>query len=206
MTFFPLTGLFAAIFILAASPGPGVFAVISTALSSGFKKSLYLISGMVLGDIIYLLFAIFGLSAAASIMGDFFIVIKISASAYLIWLGVKIIMTKPVLNQSDQSDMGNTEKSKSFLTGLFITLSNPKVILFYCGFLPAFADLSELGIQDVTAMTVIVSLVLSIVLASYAYFASKAAKFVTSRKAVVNLNRSSGGIMIFAGALIAVRS
>ncbi|MGE4518169.1 MAG: LysE family translocator [Desulfobacteraceae bacterium] len=206
MTFFSLTGLFAAIFILAASPGPGVFAVISTALSSGFKKSLYLISGMVLGDIIYLLFAVFGLSAAASIMGDFFIVIKISASAYLIWLGVKIIMTKPVLNQSDQSDMGNTEKSKSFLTGLFITLSNPKVILFYCGFLPAFADLSELGIQDVTAMAVIVSLVLSIVLASYAYFASKAAKFVTSRKAVVNLNRSSGGIMIFAGALIAVRS
>jgi threonine/homoserine/homoserine lactone efflux protein len=161
---------------------------------------------MVLGDIIYLLFAVFGLSAAASIMGDFFIVIKISASAYLIWLGVKIIMTKPVLNQSDQSDMGNTEKSKSFLTGLFITLSNPKVILFYCGFLPAFADLSELGILDVTAMAVIVSLVLSIVLASYAYFASKAAKFVTSRKAVVNLNRSSGGIMIFAGALIAVRS
>ncbi|MCB9494916.1 MAG: LysE family translocator [Desulfobacteraceae bacterium] len=206
MTFISLTGLFAAIFILAASPGPGVFAIISTALSSGFKKSLYLISGMVLGDIIYLLFAVFGLSAAASIMGDFFIVIKISASAYLIWLGVKIIMTKPVLNKSGQADMDNTEKSKSFLTGLFITLSNPKVILFYCGFLPAFADLSELGIQDVTAMAVIVSLVLSIVLASYAYFASKASKFLTSRKAVVNLNRSSGGIMIFAGALIAVRS
>ncbi|HSR16654.1 MAG TPA: LysE family transporter [Ignavibacteriaceae bacterium] len=62
--------------LLAASPGPGVFASMSKAIAEGFTASLYLIGGLVLGDIIFLLLAVFGLSAVASLAEGIFSFIK----------------------------------------------------------------------------------------------------------------------------------
>ena len=62
MTIYSAIGFSIAMLILAASPGPGVFATVARALASGFRPSLAVIIGIVLGDVIYLLFAAFGLS------------------------------------------------------------------------------------------------------------------------------------------------
>jgi threonine/homoserine/homoserine lactone efflux protein len=51
--------------LLAASPGPGVFASMSKAIAEGFASSLFLIAGLVLGEIIFILLVVCGLTAAA---------------------------------------------------------------------------------------------------------------------------------------------
>jgi threonine/homoserine/homoserine lactone efflux protein len=99
MSLLSIFSLAIAMFILAATPGPGVFATISRSLASGFVPSLAVIAGIVTGDIIFLLFAIMGLSVIAQAMGNFFVVIKIIGAAYLIFLGIKIWRSKPVLVQ-----------------------------------------------------------------------------------------------------------
>lgn len=191
--------------VLAASPGPGVFATTARAMASGFRPALAVIWGIVLGDIIFLLFAAFGLSMVARVLGNLFFIVKICGGAYLVWLGIKIWLQKPELVQRQQvsatrSNWGN------FASGLVITLSNPKVILFYCGFLPTFLDLSALTIIDLALVIAIITVVLSGVLSTYAFLASRARKMFTNERAVKRLNRAAGGVMVAAGVAIAVRS
>ncbi|WP_457553186.1 LysE family translocator [Desulfobacula sp.] len=193
-----------ALFILAATPGPGVFATISRSLASGFAPSLRVIAGIVTGDIIFLLFAILGLSAIAQSMGNLFIVIKIIGGIYLIFLGLKIWRSDPVTLQGS-----NHKKNKpygNYLSGLMITLSNPKVIIFYCGFLPTFMDLPSLGRFDIFLVSITVSIVLSSVLVFYAFLADRARLLFSSPRSVKRLNRTAGGVMIAAGAVLATKT
>ncbi|MCP4628977.1 MAG: LysE family translocator [bacterium] len=191
--------------VLAASPGPGVFATTARAMASGFRPALAVIWGIVLGDIIFLLFAAFGLSMVARALGNLFFIVKICGGAYLVWLGIKILLQNPKTFQNSQNP---TSQSKwgNFASGLIITLSNPKVILFYCGFLPTFLDLSALTIVDLTFVVAIITAVLSGVLITYAYLASRARRMFTTKRAVKRLNRAAGGVMVAAGVAIAVRS
>ena len=191
--------------ILAASPGPGVFATVARALASGFRPALAVIGGIVLGDIIYLLFAAFGLSMVARALGNLFFIVKICGGAYLIWLGIKIWLQDPE-PLCDTPDDDRRCRWGNFISGLVITLSNPKVILFYCGFLPTFLDLSTLTALDLAIVVGIISTVLIGVLGSYAYLASRARKMFTRKRSVRRLNRAAGGVMVAAGVAIAVRS
>ena len=205
MTIYSAFGFAVAMFILAASPGPGVFATTARAMASGFRPALGVIWGIVLGDIIFLLFAAFGLSMVARALGNLFFIVKICGGVYLVWLGIKIWLQKPDPVQ-DRHNAGYRSKWGNFASGLIITLSNPKVILFYCGFLPTFLDLSTLTIVDLVLVVAIITAVLSCVLIVYAYLASRARRIFTTERAVKRLNRTAGGVMVAAGVTIAVRS
>ena len=205
MSLYSAIGFTVAMLILAASPGPGVFATVARALASGFRPALVVICGIVLGDVIFLLFAAFGLSMVAQVLGNMFFIVKICGGAYLIWLGIKIWLKDPepladTRNPDTRSQWGN------FVSGLVITLSNPKVILFYCGFLPTFLDLPTLTVFDLAIVVAIISAVLVCVLGTYAYLASRARKLFTRRRSVRRLTRAAGGVMVAAGVTIAVRS
>ncbi len=206
MTLYSAFGFALAMLILAASPGPGVFATTARAMASGFRPALAVIWGIVLGDIIFLMFAAFGLSVAAQVLGNLFFIVKIGGGAYLVWLGIKIWLQKPEPGQVRPQAAISRSKWGNFASGLIITLSNPKVILFYCGFLPTFLDLSALTIVDLALVVVIITAVLSGVLITYAYLASRARKIFTRETAVKRLNRAAGGVMIAAGVAIAARS
>jgi threonine/homoserine/homoserine lactone efflux protein len=163
------------------------------------------ICGIVLGDIIFLIFAAFGLSMVARALGNMFFIVKICGGAYLIWLGVRIWFKKPEPVTGTQ-DSDTHSQWGNFVSGLVITLSNPKVILFYCGFLPTFLDLSTLTVFDLAIVIAIITVVLVGVLGTYAYLASRARKMFTNKRSIRRLNRAAGGVMVATGVAIAVRS
>jgi len=205
MTLYSIIGLSVAMLVLAASPGPGVFATVARALASGFRPALAVICGIVLGDIIFLLFAFFGMSVIAQALGDLFFIVKICGGAYLIFLGIRIWIREPAL-ASNENGKHTGLGWGNFGGGLIITLSNPKVILFYCGFLPTFLDLSALTLSDLALVVGIVTIVLACVLSTYAFIASRARSMFTNQKALRRLNRAAGGVMVAAGVAIAIRS
>jgi len=204
MTLWSSLALISAIFILAASPGPGVFATISRAIASGFANASLLVVGIIVGDIIFLLLAIYGLNLVAQVLGEFFILVKYIGGAYLIYLGYKI-WTSRVLSHEI---VGNNELSwkTNCFSGLLITLANPKVIIFYLGFLPAFMNLEILTTIDIVIAIIIVSITLASVLLSYAYMATRARKLLKSQSVMDKLNKTSGGAMISAGSLLILKS
>lgn len=197
-------GFGAAMFVLAVTPGPGVFAAVSQALSSGFRSSLAVIAGIVLGDLVFLLLAVFGLAAIAHALGDLFFVIRILGGAYLIWLGWKMWTGEPEPFHGSGRAL-DRNGLKRFLGGLFITLGNPKVILFYAGFLPTFIDLTRLKTLDIALVAGLVALILSGVTGAYSFAASRARSLFSSQRASRNMNRSAGTVMIGTGVIIATR-
>ena len=200
-----ILSLSVAMVILAVSPGPGVFATVARALSSGLKPALEVVAGIVLGDIIFLGFAIFGLSLVAQTVGELFVFIKIAGGLYLVWLGVKMWCSTPIEHMvvPEQKEMRWTT---NFTSGLFITLSNPKVILFYCGFLPTFLNLSKLSVTDIVIVGSVITSILFLVLAGYAFLASSARYLFTKTKSMKYLNRIAGFVMVSTGLAIATKT
>lgn len=204
MTLINIFAFAAAMFLLAITPGPGVFATISRALASGFNNASFVVLGIVLGDIIFLLLAIFGLSMIASILGDFFIIVKYLGGAYLLYLGYKILTSKE--EKTNVNAIKELSWKKNFLTGLLITLSNPKVILFYLGFLPTFVNLQSLSFTDIVIISTIVTIVLGGVMLAYAYSASRAKKLFKNQKEKRKMNIAAGSVMVLAGGILIVKS
>ena len=191
--------------LLAITPGPGVFATVARALASGMKHSAFVVLGIVTGDLIFLLFAIFGLATIAEHLHGLFVAIKYVGAAYLIYLGVKLCLSRPEKVQIDAAAENLSWKS-NFLVGLFITLGNPKVVLFYLGFLPTFVDLATLRGFDIVVIASVVTLVLGLTMLAYAYAASKARALFQNPSSQWWMNRSAGCAMITTGSVLAAKT
>lgn len=188
--------------ILSASPGPGVFSSVSTALSKGFKSSLLFISGLVIGDIFFFILAIIGMSAISKIMGQLFYIIKIIGGVYLIYLGLNIMKhRKDEINFSGDK----SSKYKTLLSGLLVTLGNPKPILFYASIVPTIIDINRINLYEVMAIIFIISIISFIVIGSYCYLAIMSKSLLIKKKYQNKVNLTSGMIMIAAGSYIILK-
>ena len=196
--------LAAAVFILALTPGPVVVATVARSLFSGLGASIGFVAGVAAVDLAYLLLAVFGLSAISSVLGELFIAIKILGAAYLIYLGVRL-WTDRTHEMQISGEPVPRRFWKSFGEGALVDLANPKIILFYAAFLPTFADLGTLGGGDVAMMAAIVVGILVVTNLGFAWLASRARTLIKSRSAVKAINRTSGTLMIGAGAWVATR-
>lgn len=201
MTIQAFLALILALAIFVASPGPGVFAVIARALSHGFLASLSFIFGVILGDLTYLSFAMLGLSAVATAFGRFFVLVKIAGGLYLIWLGISAWRSAKTIKTQELK----AEKKQGLIAGLLLTLGNPKVILFYLGFLPTFVDLNSLSLQTALLIAALVALVILVVLGSYAFFAAKLRGFFSNRQARANLQRFSAAVLAVLGIVVIIK-
>lgn len=198
-----------AMLVLAVTPGPGMFATIARALHGGFRPALSMIAGIVTGDLLFLLLAIFGLAVVAETLGEFFLIVKVLGGLYLIRLGWKMWKAEPTPMTIDESGGGESGGGRrlaaGFIPGLTITLGNPKVIIFYVAFLPTFIDLGQLTALNIAAVATVVSVVLASVLAGYAFLAARTRAVFKSRRAMRGLNRGAGTVMIGTGLVVATR-
>ncbi|WP_343564457.1 LysE family translocator [Kiloniella sp. b19] len=189
--------------IAMATPGPGVFAVISRALALGFKRNLPFIIGMVCGDLTLVAIAVSGLATLAATMGEFFAVLKFLAAGYLVYIGYKALRSKAqTLDDMAVSDKGAW---RAMSTGWLLTASNPKAILFYMAFLPVFVDIPTLGLTGILEVCAIVTVCLSSVMVGYAVLSSSVRTLFRKPKAVRMLNRFTGTAMIGTAVAIASR-
>lgn len=196
--------LFVAMLLSAAIPGPSVLAVLSRSLSYGWKQGLLVVLGVLIADYIFIFLALSGLSALASAMGEFATVIKYVGVTYLFWLAYTTWTSDVSESSSTSSEQGT--KASSVTIGLLMTVSNPKAILFYMGFFPAFIDLKTFTTTDVMMILVISTVAVGGVLSLYACTASKARFVFQGRSAKTLLNRLSGGFLATCGALLATKT
>lgn len=203
MTTTSLIALFGAMMLLAAIPGPAVFAVIARSFSSGFLKGVYLIMGVTMGDYVFILLALFGLTALSEMMGATFVVIKYLSAAYLIYLGINLLRSKP--EGVDIETSKNDSFLSNFTAGLLITLGNPKAILFYVGFFPAFVDVGNVVAMDILLIFAVATLAFGSVNLIYAYMAVRARKLFKTPKAAHYINKTAGTVMVSAGSIIVAK-
>lgn len=196
-----LAAMAVAMTALAAMPSLSVFAVSSRAASAGFAHGALTALGVVLGDVIFILLALFGLKLLAETLGGLFFLVSYAASAYLIWMGLRLWRTTA---PAGGLAVPATTALSSFSSGLLLTLGDQKAVLFYLGFLPAFVDLARATRLDVALIIVITLLTVGGVKLVYAYAASRAGAALGARNSRL-LNHIAAAVMIAAGVLIAVR-
>ncbi len=199
MTLASAAGFSLAMTLLAASPGPGVLAVVGSSLGAGWRKTLIMIAGIVTGDLVYLLFAVFGLTYLARNMGSLFTLVRLAGGLYLVFIGIRGLLSRE--GEGEESNRGRTPSRAiaRYMNGLLITLSNPKAILFYCGFLPTFADLSRLTPADGLLIVTLVVLILGSVMFCYARLADSLGQRMKGPGGRNLINRTGGGVMAAAG-------
>lgn len=193
-----------ALFIAAAIPGPGMTAIVARALGSGFRETLFMGLGLVLGDMVYLTAVILGLAFVAQTFQEAFMILKFAGAAYLLYIAWKL-WTAGLLPQDLQARK-STSIGMSFLSGLFITLGNPKTMLFYVALVPTLIDIRLIGTSEYTTLLAATFIVLMAVLLPYILLASKARTLLKRPSALTILNRTAAGILAATATMIATRT
>ncbi|MFO1265138.1 MAG: LysE family transporter [Rhodoferax sp.] len=123
------------IIIFLAIPGPGNLALVTSTSKGGILGGLAATLGVILGDQVLMWSAVAGVAALLTAYPDAFAAMQWVGAAYLAWLGFKMLTAKPGAGPVLNITAGHYLKQ-----ALFITLLNPKAILFYMAFFPLFAD------------------------------------------------------------------
>lgn len=204
MTLAVLLAYSGALFIAAIIPGPGITAIVARALGSGFRPTFFMGLGLILGDMVYLTAVILGLAFIAQTFTTAFMLIKIAGALYLGYIAWKL-WTGGLLPQNIE-EQRSTSMTMSFLSGLFVTLGNPKTMLFYVALVPTLVDLEAIGLGDYGVLLAATFVVLLIVVVPYIALASRARILLKQPKALQRLNRVAAGILAGTAAYIATRA
>jgi threonine/homoserine/homoserine lactone efflux protein len=178
-----------------AVPGPVWVALLARALSGGMAAAWPLAVGVALGDLVWPLLAILGLSWVESAYGDILSLLRWAAAVIFLAMGVMLIRKSGSLGGAD-SRLTKPGIWAGFSVGLAAVIGNPKAILFYMGALPGFFTLGTLTAVD-TALIISVSALIpmagNLVLA---LFLDRARQLLQSPEAVRRLNVFSGALLI----------
>lgn len=199
MDIFTLTAFTIAYLIALIVPGPGVAAIVARALGGGFKSAMPMVFGILAGDLVYFLFAVFGLAAIATYFSPIFVIIRWAGAAYLLYIAWKFWSAKP---GSEQMKPKKEDGMKTFLAGFSLTMGNPKTIVFYLAILPTVVPLGQMNPLAFVELTAIVVICLLIVGCAYAGLAAAARDLFRSEKALGRLNKTAGAMMAGAAGLV----
>ena len=135
---FPLSMITFAIaaFILAITPGPGLAYVIAKTVSSGRTAGLASCIGTAIGGLVHVLAAAFGLSLVIAKSAVAFNAIRFVGAAYLVFLGIRLLMRKPETTQV--CDVAAQGFRHAMIEGVVVEAMNVKTALFFLAFLPQF--------------------------------------------------------------------
>lgn len=183
--------------VLAIIPSVSVLAVSARAAAFGFSHGFFTALGIVVGDIVFILIAVYGLVFVADAMGEQFRLVQYIGGAYLIWLGISLWRADARARKSET--VRQSTWSASFMTGLLITLGDQKAILFYLGFFPAFIDLSRMTPVDTLLIILIATVGVGGAKLVYAWLADRASLIFDNSGAVRGLNIFAACIMILVG-------
>jgi len=193
-----------ALFVAAASPGPGIAAIVARVLGGGMKGAIAFTAGVALGDVVWLTFAVLGLAVLAQTFHGVFLIIKYAGAAYLLYLAWKL-WTAPVVAHHLAPNGSAVNRTRLFLAGLAVTLGNPKVMVFYLALLPNIIDLQTVTILGWLELSAVVLGVLAIVFGAYVALAARTRRLFTSPRAMRLVNRGTGAVMASAATAIAVK-
>ncbi len=204
MSLFTLFAFTVAYVVAVLVPGPGVAAIVARALGGGFASAVPMIIGILVGDLIYLVFALFGLAAIATYFGPIFVIVRWGSAVYLLYIAWQFWTAKPGREQ-----LGPRQREpwvRTFLSGFALTMGNPKTIVFYLALLPTVVPLDHpitaLGFVELTGIVVVVLLAIG---SGYAALAAWARELFTSARAIRRMNKTAGIIMASAAAFVAAR-
>lgn len=190
--------------LLCLSPGPAVLFVLSHGLTRGGRASLWANAGILSGNAFYFALSALGLGAALLASHNVFTAIKYAGAAYLIYLGARTIRGSGLTIATSAAAPATTEQWQTLTRGFALQAANPKALIFFAALLPQFIDATRPVAMQVLILGLTSVVIEFFVLAGYGYLAARAAALARESRFVVATSRLSGGLLMAAGAGIAL--
>jgi len=190
--------------LLVIIPGPNVMYIVTRGISQGRRAAVTSALGVQFGSVFYVATTAVGLSALLAKSGMLFNIVKYAGAAYLVWLGLRHIMSHSSGLELDHLAAAPVYR-RIFFQGTLVNLLNPKVALFFLALFPQFVDPSRgntaLQIVILGSVMILVGLISD---CSYAVASGSIGLWLKSRQRVARQRqRFSGVVYILLGALAA---
>lgn len=192
-----------ACFALNMAFGPNNLLVTTNAARVGPLKAITAALGRIVAFIPMMAAAGIGLGTLLTTSMWFFLVVKWVGAAYLAWLGIKLLMSKPQVATMDTP----TDQScwRLMRQEFLVAAGNPKAILIFTAFLPQFVAPDDYALSF-TLLGALFLLMELVAVAIYALLGCKVGRYLRSGRTMQWFNRASGGLMVvFSIGLLAMK-
>jgi threonine/homoserine/homoserine lactone efflux protein len=191
-----------AAFLINISPGTEFVFVVSQTISSGKKDGFLSALGAGTGSIVHVLMVAFGLAYILSKSLIVFNIIKILGAAYLIYLGIRAIISKNMQIDIEKKEIVNiNSKNISYFRGILVGLLNPSSIIFFMSFLPQFVKTDVGGYFFQIIMLGFITIFMGIIINVFVIFMINYVRNVLLKSNIVLniINKIMGSVLIFLG-------
>lgn len=126
----------AAIVVFQLVPGPGTLAILNATARNGVRAGLGAVFGTLIGDFLFMVAAVAGLAAVMNANPVLFQALQWFGAAYLCWMGFQLLRAR--MHGNPSSPEPERSAGTYFRQAVSVSLTNPKVILFFVAFFPLF--------------------------------------------------------------------
>ncbi|AZH78477.1 lysine transporter LysE [Microbacterium sp. Y-01] len=177
MTFAVWFSLFTASVVISFTPGAGAINTISNAMNQGWRRSIWGIIGQQIALVVHVAIVAAGVGLLVAQSPLLFNAIRYAGAAYLVYLGIRLILTKPTTSVEDAPTPVDTREGRWSMIrrGFWVNLLNPKAIVFFLAFIPQFIRLDQPPIPQY--VTLIVTVIIVDVIVMWGFFAAAARPF-----------------------------
>jgi homoserine/homoserine lactone efflux protein len=200
--------LLAACIVISFTPGAGAINTMSNSLSQGWRRSIWGIVGQQIALVVHVVIVAAGVGLIVSRSEVLFNVIRYAGAAYLVYLGIRLILTAPTTATADDEPASGTPREgrwSMIRRGLWVNLLNPKAIVFFLAFIPQFVRLDQPQLPQY--LTIIATTIVVDVVVMWGFFATAARPFrrlTRSAKGQRALNTAFGCLFIVVAGLLAL--
>jgi threonine/homoserine/homoserine lactone efflux protein len=188
--------------VLAITPGPGVFYIVTRSIAQGRSAGLASMAGVAVGNLANAIGAAIGLGALFAVSSLAFTVVKYAGAAYLIYLGIQAL--RPQRSSTTATALSPTSLTRLFSDGFIVALLNPKTALFFAAFLPQFMSASASAIPQSMALGGLFVAIAVMTDTAYVLTASMVAPLILRARGLGATGRyASGSALIGLGLLAA---
>ncbi len=191
-----------ACFALNMAFGPNNLLSMTIGARHGVRTALHASIGRLAAFTLMIAIAALGMGALLMTSALAFTVVKVLGAAYLIYLGIRILRSRPDVSAA-QADLGGDSVRGFMRQEFLVAIGNPKAILIFTAFFPQFVAPGDYwGSFTVLGITFLILEVIAI--AIYAYAGTRLSGVMKHARGLRWINRISGGTMIAFGAVLAV--
>lgn len=197
-----LSAFLVASLILAVTPGPGVFYIVTRSVASGRRHGLTSVAGVAIGNLGNAIGASVGLAALFAVSSVAFTLVKYAGALYLVYLGVQALRG---------ADAGRTPRQAAparlrrvFRDGLVVALLNPKTAIFFAAFLPQFMNSGTASLMQSVALGSMFVAIAAVTDSAYAVSAARLGPVLGQAWHIREAGRYLSGVAFFGLALFTV--
>ena len=189
--------------ILVMTPGPSVLLATANSMKYGIDKTLGTILGDLSANLCQILLASIGLASIVISSGELFQVIKWCGVAYLIYIGIMKIVSKPIIKINHEE---TNERSffKLYAEGFLMSAVNPKAIVFFAALFPLFISDSLPFLPQVVILSISFLILDGISLLIYTLFASRLKTYLENQEKIYLQNKLVGVLLILSGIMLSM--